>query len=55
MSLWKCRSSWFDVELSRAGAVVPAKDRDVNATEHMDEILSKTVILHKKNAKFYCM
>lgn len=33
MSLWKCNRSWFEVELRRAGAVVPAKDGDNQATE----------------------
>lgn len=33
MSLWKCRRSWFDVELRRAGAVVPIKTRDEVTTE----------------------
>lgn len=33
MSLWKCSRSWFEVELRRAGAVVPAKDGDNQATE----------------------
>lgn len=33
MSLWKCSRSWFEVELRRAGAVVPAKAGDNQATE----------------------
>lgn len=32
MSLWKCSRSRFEVELRRAGAVVPAKDGDNQAT-----------------------
>lgn len=27
MSLWKCKSSWLDVELRRAGAVVPVQHK----------------------------
>lgn len=32
MSLWKCSRSWFEVELRRAGAVVPANNGDNQAT-----------------------
>ncbi len=37
MSLWKCRRSWLDVELRRAGAVVPVNDRDKHTTEPVNE------------------